>query len=335
MKAGIICFSQYGEELAGRVAKILKSWPVEAEVHRCARGEFRSLVNSLFVSNDLLVFIGSCGLTVRGIAPLLQGKDKDPAVLVIDEKGEFVISLLSGHLGGANETTGKLAEALSAQAVITTSTDVHQVFSIDDWCRREGYKIANLDKIVAVSSKLLAGEEVSVLSEFPISSELPAGLRLSHSKEKADIVIQISADYPKSALAIIVPAVSLGIGCRKNTEKERISTAVEACLEEENVHPLAIARMASIDLKANEPALLAYAEENELPFLTFPASELQKVEGDFSSSDFVKSVTGLDNVCERASLIKIEGAQQISRKKVYEGVTLALAKIPQEIDFNT
>lgn len=333
MQAGILCFSPGGQNLAQTLRKPLEAEGFHVTVKRCRRGQLRAITARFFAAKDLLIFIGSCGLAVRAIAPYVVAKDQDPAVLVMDEKADFVIPLLSGHLGGANHYARYLADRLDASAVITTASDVWGLFAVDEWARVHGLHIVDTAQILPFASAYLAGKTMSLYSEFPVSSALPERIQLTDDARQADFFVLASLPVRSSKLTLIPPCYSLGIGCRKGTEVHQIQAAISEFLSDRGIPEAAITRLASIDLKAQEPGLLAYAAAANIPFVTFPAETLQAVVGNFSHSDFVLSVTGVSNVCERASLADLPGAHLQVSKTVVHSITLALTKIPYTLDF--
>lgn len=283
-----------------------------------------------FKAADALVAVGAAGLTVRLIAPLVESKDKDPAVLVLDEAGRFVIPLLSGHIGGANRLARLLAAALGAQAVITTATDVNNIFAIDEWAAASGCAIGDIGKIKFISGALLAGREVGFCSDFSVQGTLPQGFALCARGRAASQAegVSISLDEGKRPFAqtlSIIPRIAvLGAGCKKGTDAAQFERFVLARLAEAKVSPKALTALASIDLKAQEPCLLAFAAKYGLDFVTFSAPSLAAVPGDFASSSFVKERTGVGNVCERAAVAA--GAERLVIGKLSEGgMTLALS----------
>ncbi len=190
----------------------------------------------------------------------------DPAVIVIDEQGGYVIPLLSGHMGGANELALRLARHLNAVPVITTATDINGVFAVDTWARRQGLRIANPERIKSVSARLLAGSSVRVQNEWPIAGKPPEGVSLCD--DGADVLITYRAGEDQ-ALRLIPPCVTLGVGCRKNTRVEEIEDAFERLLAQSGCHPLAVAGVCSIDLKAGEPGILRFCKSRGLRYRTF------------------------------------------------------------------
>ena len=214
--------------------------------------------------------------------------------------------------------------------MITTATDINKKFSVDTWAARKGLVIASLSRAKAVSAAILE-QDVPLKSDYPIVTNLPGGVVLADS---GDVGIRISVfkDEPyKQTLRLIPKILHLGIGCRKGTPVETIREAVDEVLLEHNIDQRAIKCAASIDLKAEEAGLLAYCQEEKLPMTFYSNQELKAVPGDFTPSEFVQSITGVDNVCERAALIGAE--KLIVKKTARNGVTVALAQEHWEVHF--
>lgn len=274
------------------------------------------------VKEDLLVFIGATGIAVRALAPFLQGKDKDPAVLVIDEGGRFVISLLSGHLGGANAWAEDIASFLQATAVITTATEGRGVFSVDRYAGEKGFCLKPLSKIKTVSMKLLEEGFITVSGDFSLSSPRE---ELRIVEKEGDVHLGYEK---KQALQLIPPCLVLGIGCRRGTGADVLEAFFRSFMEEHSFHEEAVFHLASHELKREEEGLLQFAKRRKLPISFFSTEELLSVEGKFSSSDFVQSITGVDCVCERSAVAV--GGELLVKKTAFQGMTLALSKIEKE-----
>jgi cobalt-precorrin 5A hydrolase len=260
---------------------------------------------------------------------------RDPAVVVIDELATFAISLLSGHVGGANDLTVKIARFLNAAPIITTATDVSGTFAIDAWAIKQGLKIANPERIKQIAALLLANETVKLQSEFPVVSETPKGVELCDGD--GDAIIAYTADGSISsrpdALRLVPPVVALGVGCKKGISREAVENAFELALKKANCHPLAVGRVCSVDLKAREPGILEFCRARSLPYKTFSAGELMAVPGTFSSSEFVTRITGADNVCERSAALGAGEGGRALCKVAADGVTMALALSPFTVRF--
>lgn len=335
MKAALFAFSRRGCETARRILSTLPeaNWQCFT-MERFAGQDFRPLTpecyGQAFGTSDLLVFVGACGIAVRKIAPYVRDKRTDPAVVCVDERGIFVISLLSGHIGGANALTAKIAEALAAVPVITTATDVNGKFSVDAWARERNCAISDMELAKAVSAAILE-ENIPFFSEFPIADPLPQGL-VPGKIGKLGISVTVSGKMPFERTLCLIPGIlHLGIGCRRGMPKETIAQAVDEVLEEAGLDIRGVCLAASIDLKSSEEGLLDFCRERGLPLRFYCAAQLETVAGEFTPSSFVQSVTGVDNVCERAALL---GAERLLVKKTARhGVTVAVAMEHWEVHF--
>jgi len=332
MNAAIIAFSERGYALGERLVSYFSKSGDTADLTRCTPGGLAGWTKAHF-KNDALIFIGSCGIAVRAVAPFLESKASDPAVVVIDEMASFVVSLLSGHIGGANDLTVVLARFLGAMPVVTTATDVNGVFAIDAWAVKRGLKISNPDRIKRISARLLAGETISIQSALPVTGRLPEGIKLCD--KGGDVLITCRTRGREEALRLVAPIVTLGVGCKRDVTAETIERAFELTLKKASCHPLAVARVCSISLKAREPGILEFCRAHALPYKTFSAQELMAVQGVYTASAFVKQVTGVDNVCERSAVLGSgAGGRLLTGKDAGNGVTMALAISPYTICFD-
>ena len=275
-----------------------------------------------FSSGDAMVFVGAAGIAVRAIAPYLQGKTVDPAVVVVDECGRFAISLVSGHLGGANDLARQVAAACGAIPVITTATDCRGLFSVDAWARVQGLAVWNPERIRTVSAKLLRGEIVTYRCPWPICGTPPEGVKPA-GDGPADITVSVRVEDAPS-LYLIPRTVVVGIGCKRGISQEAVEALYQDVLRQNRLPEAALGCAASIDLKGEEAGLLAFCEAHGLPLKTFSGEELQALPGEFTPSPFVLTVTGTDNVCERSAAL-CSGGPVIQKKISREGVTMALA----------
>lgn len=295
----------------------------------------KEVVSDVFCKDTVLIFICACGIAVRSIAPFIQDKTKDPCVLVLDEKGQYVISLLSGHLGGGNDFTKKVASYVGATPVISTATDLNQRFSVDTFAKANDLFLSDMGIAKKISARVLEGLPVGIAGTR-FDDPLPEGL-VKSSESVPDVGFSINSFYQtipfKETLFLIPKQIVLGIGCRKNTEPQALQDFVQEVLETHSIFKEAVAAIASIDLKKNEPALLELARELSAPFVTYDKDTLLEVKGQFTSSDFVKETTGVDNVCERAALAYSKADGLYLRKTPKNGMTLAIALLPVEFHF--
>ena len=281
---------------------------------------FREAYRESFSSADALIFIGACGIAVREIAPYLASKKTDPAVLCIDEKMQFVIPLLSGHIGGANDLARRLAAALGASAVITTATDVNGKFAADAWAAKNECAISSMLLVKKVAAEILE-RDVPLVSDFPIKGVLPGGI-VEKTHGALGIVIGYRTKEPFAESLRLTPKVlHVGIGCRRGTAQETIEAAVAAVLSAHQLDPSAVKGVYSIDLKQQEAGLLAACAKHNWPTVFYTAEELRSIPGEFTDSPFVQEMTGVGNVCERAAM---RGAEKLLVKKTaVDGVTVA------------
>lgn len=337
--AKLVSFTAAGAQTAARCAALLPDFRCE----RYARTVDLSLsgtslarfAQQAMVDCDLIVFVGAAGIAVRAVAPYLMGKAYDPAVIVIDEAGRFVIPLLSGHLGGANALAERLADGLGAQAIVTTATDGREVFAVDSWARAHGCVVVDPQHIKYVSGALLRGETVGVRSDFPVDGRLPAHISLQADAESGFAISYDTKAAPFAHTLHLVPRlVHIGIGCRRGTPVERIEAAVRAALDAAGVPRGAVCGAASIDVKRDEPGLLLFGAQAGLPLAFFSVEELRRPAGDFTPSAFVEQAVGVDNVCERAAVCAAGGGRLLCRKTARDGVTVALAEWPWRARFD-
>lgn len=250
------------------------------------------------------VFITATGIAVRAIAPLLDNKTTDPAVLVCDQHGLHVISLLSGHLGGANELARTLAKSINATPIITTATDSEGVPALDTLAQTHGLAIANPKRIRAVNTCLAEGLPVSVHDpehRLPLDHEL---LHRIDDAQKAMVLVSwraIQTLPANHALILHPPCLVAGIGCRRGTTAHDILAALNFVFERHGLCPRSLAFLRSVDLKEDEPGLREAAEILGIPLVFVSRDELATIQVP-NPSVTVRSKIGVDSVCEAAVL---------------------------------
>ncbi len=331
MKIGIISFTERGNILAQSIKENL----VEHEI-KCVKGFGREKVNfkewtkSQFESGDGLIFISAMGICVRAIAPFIQDKTKDPFVIVLDELGSNCISVLSGHIGRGNLLTETIASKIGANPVITTATDVNHIFAIDNFAIENGFALKNTSSIKLVSAKFLRGGTVIVKSDFKLKN-LPQNMIETKISKEADVVITYKKTAADHQLVLIPPVLHLGMGCRKDKDSEEVAQFLEEVLDEYHLEKRAIKDFGSVELKKEEQAFLTLVSSLKIKPNFFTIEELNQVNGEFESSDFVRKTIGTDNVCERSAVNL--GGRLIVKKQAKEGMTLAISLDEIEIDF--
>lgn len=289
---------------------------------------------------NCLLFIGACGIAVRAIAPYLTDKLHDSPVLVMDEKGNYVIPILSGHMGGANELACSIANKMEAIPVITTATDLNERFAVDLFAKKNRLAIVDKDGIAKVSSKVLAGEEITMSIEngyIQKNNHLPTGIRLVcyPPTSKVDIVITSQKEEFDATLCLKPKVFVIGMGCKKGVEEEKIEEFILHSLEELGISTLQLFAIASIQHKSGEPGFIKWSKKAGVPFITYSAEELQSIEGSFHGSAFVQRTVGVDNVCERAALKACRnGGYLIYEKHAQNGMTIAVAEREWSVEFD-
>lgn len=357
----IYALTQQGAMTAGKLADAL--WadvylpPAVAAVYPIKEAipfdSLRSLVAKTFSAYRRHIFITAAGVAVRCIAPHLKDKSIDPAVTVLDQHGKHVISLLSGHLGGANALAREVAEILGGQAVITTATDTENVPSIDILALEFNLAIANIKAVAKVSGALLAGQLVvvddpqnhlqlkgSVWQELFVFTETPAFADLppEEANTMARVTVTPSRGMPLETNLVLHPkTLHIGIGCRRGAKEPEILELIHNALDKLELSPHAIANIASADVKQHEPGLHAAAESLGVPLRFFTVKELDTVSVT-EVSPKAQEMFGVDGVCEPAAILSA-GENAILRlpKRASRGVTIAIAQeaAPDTVRDNT
>lgn len=281
--------------------------------------------------SEALVFIGAAGIAVRTVAPFVKDKFTDSAVIVLDETGEFVIPLLSGHVGGAVELASRLADYTGGTAVITTATDVQKKFAVDVFAKENGLILTSREHAKKISAGILEKEKTGIFSEFPVSGDIPQELTLCKNEEELETCrgkIVICTRMPEKeipgALYLLPRSLYVGMGCRKGSAGNILSRELSNILRQHGFLPQQICAIGSIDLKKEEPGLLELAESLGVGFCTFSAEELKKISTVSASSEFVRRITGVDNVCERAAKKMCPNGQLVQEKICLDQCTIAI-----------
>lgn len=274
-----------------------------------------------------LIFIMAAGIIIRGIAPLIRDKRTDPGVVMLDDKGRFAVSLLGGHLGGANRLTSEIAQFLGGRAVITTASDVNNMPALDLWADEHDLVIDGWDLLPGAGTRLVNTGSLKIHSEIQV--ELPDEFVETGDPCDADVLITNKkvAALPEDPRLYLRPKnLAVGIGCNSGTSGEEIERAVTKVFDEHNLSFLSAGTLATIDLKAGEPGLLDFAGKHGLGIATYTPDELNRVRGP-EKSEVVFKATGAYAVAEAAALIASgESGRLIVRKQKIGNLTLAVAE---------
>lgn len=332
----VIAFTRRGCRLGKELAEALNGilWTPEryaAEFGAQPYDSLRNWAEVRFGQGEAMIFVSAAGIAVRAIAPFVRDKFSDPPVVSVDEAGRFAVPLLSGHVGGANELALRVAELTGGQAAISTATDVNGIFAVDVWAKHNQLYLVEREIAKEISAALLEGRSVGFCSELPWEGGLPAGLQ----GEDSALGIYVSANpedspFPRT-LHLIPKDVTLGIGCKRGIEEQRLEETVTRVLREAGIDWRSVGAVATIDLKREEEGLLLLCKNRRWPITFYSARELSQAQGEFTPSEFVSSVTGVDNVCERAAVLS--GGELILRKHAENGVTVAAARKPLTLQF--
>ena len=334
MKVAIISVSQKGYELSLSIKEKLDSDSVIIKTdvyHKNVKKQFPIL----FYEYDAIIAIMASGILVRSIASLIDSKVTDPAVLNIDDNGNFVISLLSGHLGGANKLTQKVASLIGATPVITTSTDVNKKLGIDVLAKDLYLSINNTNEILFFNKCILQGKEISLiinpngnfnyLFKYLNDNTLEINISINYSSKANDN--EIIAHVDNHELILKERKIVVGIGCKRGKECINIYNALKNSIKELNMDISRINQLASAEIKKNEKGMLKLSEKLDIPIHFVDLEKLKLFESnDIQKSEFVKSKFGIYGVCEPSALIMAGfDSKLIYKKTSYSGVTIAIA----------
>lgn len=334
MKIAIVSVSDNGEKLALNLKKQLDSDSTIIRVDLFHKN-VKKYLKIAFFEYDAIVAIMASGILIRSIAPYIQSKTTDPAVINIDDKGKFVISTLSGHLGGANKLTQKIANLIDATPVITTSTDVNKKLGIDVIAKDLYLSINDSKEILFFNKSILEDREISLivnpnknfnyLFDYLNSNANSINISISFSSQISPDEIHVVLDDHE--LILKEREVVVGLGCRRGKECEKIYDALKASIEELGIDLSRVNKLSSAEIKKDEKGMLELSEKLDIPITFVDLEKLRLFESqDIQKSEFVKSKFGIYGVCEPSALIMAGfNSKLIYRKTSYDGVTIAIA----------
>lgn len=271
-----------------------------------------------------IIFISSTGIAVRAIAPCLKGKTIDPGVVVVDAKGEYAISLLSGHLGGGNELAIKVSEILKAMPIITTATDSLGVKAPDMIAKENNLLISDIKKAKDISAFLIEGKKVVFEDEDKII-DIPKGyIECTESSENLPKVKVTNKISGSEALVLIRKNLILGIGCRKDVPKEKMLDFIRESLKEYGYREDSVLKISTIDLKSKQEAILNISQVFSVPLEIHSRDEVRKIEHLFKCSDFVRKSIGVGAVAEPC--VYLSGGEIVVERISKEGMTLCIGE---------
>ena len=350
IRIAIIAVTEKGKNTAEKIALELEN----VDVFFQKRG-IKDLTGELFNKYECIIFVSACGIAVRCISPFLKSKFEDPAVLVVDDNGNNVISLLSGHIGGANEITLKIADVLNANPVITTSTDTNKKGALDVIVSKIGGYVENLRETAKlVNSYLVDDKRVGIYFDSDYESEKDSlnlsGFELIDEKTEIDeiakldalvsvtdklrcwvdeIIYNIKKDNEEKEdliyIKLVPRRIALGMGCRKNTETEKMIEEFSIFSALNNIHPAAIVNTGSLIIKKDEKCMIDLSKAICAEFNLFDVDEICTCDYMFDKSEFVKKNTGVYSVAQPSAYLL--SGNVISEKYKNNGTTFAFGRM--------
>ncbi|GMQ62493.1 cobalt-precorrin 5A hydrolase [Vallitalea maricola] len=343
MKVALITLTHGGLQLADK----LREYNPEIDVFTHKKSQYenvklidlplRNNIKQLMDDYDMLVFIMATGIVVRLIAPYIKHKSIDPGVIVIDEQGNYVISLLSGHLGGGNEYTRKLAEFLHAHPVITTASDVNNTMAVDILAMKLNYYIDDFEDAKIVTSRIVNGDNIGIISNSNIDIDLPKQFitidnhNVSESIDKNNIKGLIVIDSNKIEVNVPISYlykkdITLGIGCRRGKTKEEITKELMPLLEEKDINVKRISRISTVEVKKDEIGIIELARTLKVPMDIITIKKIKEIQHLFEGSKFVEKTIGVTCVSEPCGYISSNKGECILNKVKTNGITISLWK---------
>jgi len=345
-KVSVLAITKNGISIGAKLKEIFPDWNVYApskfsndkEIIWYSEPTSEKIIE-LFKNNKALICLFSLGAVIRLIAPHLKDKKNDPAVIVIDDKTNFVISVLSGHLGGANELTQTIAEKLNAIAVITTAADVNKTIAVDLLGRDLGWMIDDDSTVTKISAHMVNEEKIGVYQDAGKTNwvkELPKNVKiydslddLKKSDSKGHLIISdkiMNDDFLIDSVIYRPPSLVIGIGLHWDTSKKTIKDGIDVCLKKFNLSSKSIAKLVSIKKPKDVQGLVDIGKEMGIPVEYVEREELAQISAP-NPSETVKDFEGTSSVSEAAA-IKVSGGKLIVEKQKFPpNLTIAIARI--------
>ncbi len=348
-RVSVLAITKNGIKIGLTLKELFPSWQIYAPIkfsdenskinwYSEASGD---KIAELFKTNDALICLFSLGAVIRLISPHIKDKKTDPAVIVIDDKTTFVISVLSGHLGGANKLTEEIAEKLIATPVITTAADVNKTIAVDLLGRELGWKIDEDSNVTKISAFMVNEEKIGVFQDAGSKDwwgkTLPKNVtiystidELKNSQSKGFLIIsdkKIDEEIQKNAVVYRPPSLVVGVGLHWDTSKETISESLLSSLEKYHLSAKSISKFVSIKKKQDVVGLIDFAKEMDVPLEFFEKEELATIQTP-NPSKTVQAFEGTASVSEAAALKSSGGKLIVEKQKFPPNLTLAIARIP-------
>jgi len=345
-KVSVLAITKNGINIGERLKELFPNWDIF--VPSKLSNENKSItwyseptsdkIIELFKNSNALICLFSLGAVIRLIAPYLKDKKTDPAVIVIDDKTNFVISVLSGHIGGANELTQEISEKLNALPVITTAADVNKTIAVDLVGREFGWKIDDETTVTKISAHMVNAEPIGVFQQTGNKKwykELPKNVTIYNSLEelkksnsKAHLIISdtiIDNELAQESVIYRPQSLVIGIGLHWDTTKDTIKDGIEHCLKKFNLSSKCIAKLVSIKKPEDVQGLIDLGKEMQIPVEYVNREELAEIITPNPSST-VKAFEGTASVSEAAAIKVSNGELIVEKQKFPPNLTIAIAR---------
>jgi len=321
MKLAIIAITDRGRSLAEKLVHSLDGVTLLSKEKKVS-----TAVADSWKHFDGFIFIMAAGIVVRTIAPLVQNKHHDPCVVVMDEKGRHVISLLSGHIGGGNQLAHQLASLTGGEAVITTASDTLGLTPLDLWARQQDLYVEDQEKLTGASSKFVNCGILHLYTDLEVDN-LPTGLTQTEKWEKADIIVSNKNIYHGGATLFRPRNLIVGIGCNRGTPEIEFEESLNELLYACQLSRSSIRNLASIDKKKDEAGLLKFSRTNHWHIDFFDRNSINELKNLEISFAALKAV-GAIGVAEPTALLSSRSYLLLSRKRKWKNITMAIAQAP-------
>lgn len=360
----IVCITENGKKLACKIKSLLSDGDIyfiknkidiisdnnnkniikikenETDIYKVHK-RLKFFIEDIFDKYDYIVFIMATGIVIRTIAPLVNNKFSDPAILVTDEKGTNIISLLSGHMGGANEMTLRISKLLGSNPVITTATDVNKKSSLDMIAKKLNGHIEDFrDNVKNINSMLVNNGQVGLYIDGNYNIDIRGFILLDNNItlkqhcieniEKLDQIVVVTNKRKiinDSKIIKVVPKdIVIGIGCRKNIDSKLLKDSLEDFMNVNNIDINAIKEIGSIEIKKDEQAIINLSKYLGVPFKVISVEDISKVDHLFEKSEWVKKNVGVYSVAEPVAYI-LSHNNLIIEKQKYKGITFSVGRL--------
>lgn len=326
MNIAILSVTTQGKDISDCLYENLINNPLILNVTQYHKNIINT-INDIFAKYDCIIGIMASGIMIRSIAPHVNSKLSDPAVLLIDDNANFVISLLSGHFGGANDLTLKIAKILNSTPVITTSTDVNNKIGIDSIAKKYFCTLKNPKNIKFINKALVDNKKVDLYLPSKYSYLLNDEIKKSYNIHIDNSITLIISTVDNHEVILNPKSLVMGIGARKNISSSKVEHAIYTACSILEIPPSRIDFFATADVKANEQGILENVNNLNKELKIIPMNKIKSYKNDeCSESSFVMKQFGVKGVCEPTALIANgDSSRLIFKKTAYDGVTIAVS----------